>query len=437
MRRTQLIRLGLFQLGAGASSVIFLGVVNRVMAVELGINIQIVSILLSAHYLGGLLTMPLGHYTDTHPLGGYRRTFYALGGALVAAVCLALSPGVVLWLAANQGPLTFALGFLFFLVEGVGTAMAGTAFLALLADLTTEKERGPASGIAWTFLMVGIIAAGISIGVVLKPYSPAAFITLALAGAVLVVVLVLVALLGQEKRVVAAPASAAPARSFLAALRLLLSSAQARWFAAFLVLSLFSFFVQDVILEPFGGAVFGLSVAVTSRFNAYLGTGVILGMLLGGTVLIPRFGKPRITALGCWLMAAAFLGLAAAGLGGAPLARWLSLAITVLGFGSGVFTVGGVALMTDLTTAQQSGLFAGAWTLARNIATGLASLTGGALVNGASLLGATPGQAYAFVFALEAVGSVVSLIFLARVGVQAFQREVAGFTTQAAAQTME
>jgi MFS transporter, BCD family, chlorophyll transporter len=436
MRRRQLVRLGLFQLAAGSSSVIFLGVVNRVMAVELGINIQIVSVLLSAHYLGGLLTMPLGHYTDTHPLAGYRRTGYAIGGALVAALCLALSPGVVLWVAANQSLLAYVLGFLFFLLEGVGTAMAGTAFLALLADLTTERERGPASGIAWTLLMVGIIAAGISIGVFLKPYSPAAFISLALAGAVLVVVLVFVALLGQERRVASAARPAGPNRSFTASLRLLLRSAQARWFAAFLLLSLFSFFVQDVLLEPFGGAVFGLSVGVTSRFNAYLGTGVILGMLLGGTVLIPRFGKQRITAVGCWLMAAAFLGLALAGLGGAGLARWLSLAITVLGFGSGVFTVGGVALMTDLTTAQQSGLFAGAWTLARNIATGLASLTGGALVNTASQLGATPGQAYAFVFALEAAGSMISLIFLARVGVQAFQREVASFST-AAAQTMD
>lgn len=436
MRRTQLIRLGLFQLAAGSSSVIFLGVVNRVMVVELGINIQIVSILLSAHYLGGLLTMPLGHYTDTHPLAGYRRTYYALGGALVAAACLALAPGVVLWLAANQGPLTYVLAFLFFLLEGVGTAMAGTAFLALLADLTTEKERGPASGIAWTLLMVGIIAAGISIGVFLNPYSPAAFIAMALTGAVLVVVLVLVALLGQEKRVTPAAGPAAPARRFVAALRLVLRSRQARWFASFLLLSLFSFFLQEVILEPFGGEVFGLSAGVTARFNAYLGTGVILGMLLGGTVLIPRFGKHRITALGCWLMATAFLGLAGAGLGGPSLARWLSLAITVLGFGSGVFTVGGVSLMTDLTTAQQSGLFAGAWTLARNLATGLASLTGGALVHNFSLLGATVGQAYALVFALEALGSVVSLLFLARVGVEAFQREVAGFT-QAAAQTMD
>ena len=58
------------------------------------------------------------------------------------------------------------------------------------------------------------------------------------------------------------------------------------------------------------------------------------------------------------------------------------------------------------------------------------------LVNLAAQLGATPGQAYAFVFALEAAGSVISLLFLARVGVQTFQREVASFNT-AAAQTMD
>ena len=223
----------------------------------------------------------------------------------------------------------------------------------------------------------------------------------------------------------------------LASLRLLLSSSQSRWFAAFLLLSLFSFFIQDVILEPFGGAVFGLPANVTSRFNAYLGTGVILGMLLGGTVLIPRFGKQRITALGCWLTGLAFGGLALAGLGGPSQSHWLSLVISVLGFGSGVFTVGGVALMTDLTTAAHTGLFAGAWTLARNLATWLASLTGGALVHQFGVLGATPGQAYALVFFLEGLGSILSLVFLARVGVQVFQREVAGFTTQAAAQTMD
>ena len=344
---------------------------------------------------------------------------------------------MVFWLGANQAPLTYALAFVFFLLEGVGTAMAGTAYLALIADLTTEKERGPASGIAWTMLMVGIITAGISIGIFLDPYTPATFITMTLIAALFAVGMVLVALLGQERRLTAASAPVARVKGFVELLRLLLSSSQSRWFAAFLLLSLFSFFVQEAILEPFGGAVFGLPANVTTRFNAYLGTGVIIGMLLGGTVLIPRFGKHRITSLGLWLTGAGFGGLALAGLAGPSGAHWLSLVITLLGFGSGVFTVGGVALMTDLTTTAHTGLFAGAWTLARNIATWVASVTGGALVHTVNTFGATLAQSYSLVFFLEGVGSIASLIFLARVGVKAFQKEVSGFTTQAAAETMD
>src|SRR5690349_1957447 len=109
MRRLQLIRLGLFQLAAGSSSVFFLGLVNRVLNIELKIDIQTVTVLVGAHYLGGLLTLPFGHYSDTHPIAGYRRTVYAIGGTLVSALCLALTPSVVLWLGANPAPLPFVL----------------------------------------------------------------------------------------------------------------------------------------------------------------------------------------------------------------------------------------------------------------------------------------------------------------------------------------
>jgi BCD family chlorophyll transporter-like MFS transporter len=426
MQRARLLRLGLFQLAAGSTSVIFLGVVNRVMRVELGLDVFLVSLLVGGgHYLGGLITIPFGHYSDTHPVGGYRRSLYALVGALAAAACLAAAPAVVFWIAEHQGLLGYGLGFLFFFLEGLVTAMAGTAYLALIADLTTEKQRGPATGVVWTLLMVGIIVTGIGVGVILNPYSATAFITLALVGAALAGVLTVVALARQEPRLEQVPAALPPRLSLGASVRLLLRSRQARWFGAFLLLSLFSFFMQDVILEPFGGEVFHLDAAQTARFNAYLGTGVILGMLLGGLRLIPRFGKPRITALGCWLMAVAFALLAASGL--TQQARLLPLAITLLGFSSGLFTVGGVAMMMDLTAAQHTGLFAGAWTLVRSVATGPASVTGGALVSLIHSLGATAGQAYAVVFALEGLGVLIALLLLARVGVQRFQREVSSF----------
>ncbi|MBI4632182.1 MAG: MFS transporter, partial [Chloroflexi bacterium] len=79
MNRFQLLRLGLFQLAAGAVSVIFLGVVNRVMRVELGIDLFTVSVLVGGgHYLGALLAIPFGHYSDSHTVFCYRRSVYAL-----------------------------------------------------------------------------------------------------------------------------------------------------------------------------------------------------------------------------------------------------------------------------------------------------------------------------------------------------------------------
>jgi BCD family chlorophyll transporter-like MFS transporter len=432
MRRGRLLRLGLFQLAAGSSSVIFLGTVNRVMHVEFGLDVFLVSLLVGGgHYLGGLVSIPFGHYSDTHPVRGYRRTVYALAGALAAAACLAAVPFMVQWLAAHQTPLAWLVGFLFFLTEGIATAIGGTAYLALLADLTTERERGPATGVAWTMLMVGIIFTAIASGAIISPYSFAAFETLAWLGAGFALLLAVVALLGQEPRDLRPQSAwAAAGPGFAASLRLLLASRQARWFAAFLWVALFSFFMYDVLLEPFGGRVFDLPVAVTTRFNAYLGVGVILGMLLGGSVLIPRFGKPRITALGCWLMGGGFSLLALAGFAEAAWA--LNPAITLLGFGSGLFTVGGVALMMDMTASKHTGLFAGAWTLVRNLATGPASVTGGALVAGFGGLGATAGQAFGLVFALEAVGVMVAVFLLAHVGVQNFQREVASMGEVAA-----
>jgi BCD family chlorophyll transporter-like MFS transporter len=431
MQRSRLLRLGLFQLAAGSTSVIFLGVVNRVMRVELGLDLFVVSLLVGGgHYLGALVAIPFGHYSDTHRLAGYRRTAYALGGAVVTALLLAVSPFVAIWLSTHQTLPGFALGFLFFLLEGISTFIAGTAYLSLITDLTTETERGPATGVVWTMLMVGIIATGIGTGVILSRYSYSAFLTLTLAGAAFALLLALAALLGQEKRAPGSAPSIAPAPGLRASLRVIARSAQTRWFAAFLLLALFSYFMQDVILEPFGGEVFRLDAAHTARFNAYMGTGVILGMLLGGLALIPRFGKPRITALGCWLQAGAFALLAFASV--SQQVHWLSLAITVLGFGAGLFTVGGVALMMDMTSTEQTGLFVGAWTLIQALAKGPASIAGGALQTGFAALGATPAQAYAGVFAAEGLGVLVAVYLLSRVGVAAFRHEVASFGTLAA-----
>ncbi|HHH83603.1 MAG TPA: hypothetical protein ENL35_11540, partial [Chloroflexi bacterium] len=75
MKRRRFLRLGLFQMAAGGLSVLFLGVLNRVMRVELGMDLLTVSLLVGGgHYLGAVIAIPFGYYSDRHPLGGYRRT---------------------------------------------------------------------------------------------------------------------------------------------------------------------------------------------------------------------------------------------------------------------------------------------------------------------------------------------------------------------------
>lgn len=428
LSRSALLRLGLFQMAAGGLSVIFLGVLNRIMRVELGLDLFAVSLLVGGgHYLGALVAIPFGFFSDSHSIAGYRRTFYVLLGALVTASILAVAPWVVQWLSVSTSPVKFFLGFLFFLLEGISTYVAGTAFLALIADQTLPKERGRATAVVWTMLFLGIIATGIGTGIVLDEYSFDRMVTLFLIGSAVAVSLSLIALVGQEKR--RQQAREKPIGRLADALRMVLQSRNSRYFGIFLLLSMFSFFMQDVILEPFGGEVLGLTLGATTRFNAFMGVGLIASMLMGGIYIIPRKGKRWVTELGCWILIAAFLALASTAFmesGGA-----IVIIVTMIGLGGGLFTVGGVALMMDMTLSEHTGLFVGAWTLIQALARGPASLASGGLFNIFSNLGASAAQGYGSVFLVEAIGLGISLIFLRQVAVTDFQMEAYAFITHA------
>jgi len=421
MSRGALLRLGLFQLAAGGLSVLFLGVLNRVLRVELGLDLFTVSLLVGGgHYLGALVAIPFGFFSDTHPVAGYRRTVYILLGAIVTAGVLISSPWVGIWIANSTTTPKLVLGFMFFLLEGIATFIAGTAYLALIADRTTEEERGQATGVVWTMLLVGIIMTGIGTSFVLGEYSFDALVTLFTVGGTIAVSFALIALIGQEKR--QKIEISRTKTQFVDALRTVVSSKHSRLFAIFLLLSMFSFFMQDVILEPFGGEVLGLSLAETTRFNVYMGIGLISSMLFGGMVLIPRKGKRWVTEVGCWIMVGAFAALSTSALG--EMKGGLPWIIAALGLGSGLFTVGGVALMMDMTSSAHTGLFVGAWTLVQALAKGPASLASGGLYSLFVGLGAPASQGYGGVFALEALGVLLSILFLRQVAIKDFRQEV-------------
>ncbi len=427
MRLTVIFRLGLRQFAAGMLSVVVLGILNRVMKVELGLELGLVSLVLSAHYFAAPLAIPLGHRSDYRAYRGYHRTPYIAAGTAVTALATLLAPLMALFIADQAGhPLAVAVGVLLFLLMGAGMYTAGTAYLSLVTDLTEPEERGRVVSIIWGMMMVGILG-GVFLGTrMLMQYTPERLIALHAVVAGLVVVLTAVAVWGQEH-----PHAARPSEEALSprqALRVLTASRQTRLFFAFMSLGLFFIFLQQVVLEPFGGDVFGMSVRETTLFNAYQMAGVLLGMGLAGGLIVRRLGKRTTAGLGALVAAAAFALLAGAAAGRDP--SLVPPVIFLMGLGMGFFNVGGLSLMMDLTAEGRVGLFMGAWTLAQALANGFSGVGGGVLHDlGMALFQAEP-AAYALVFAVEATGLLGMIFVLRQVDVEAFRREVARLSRQ-------
>src|SRR3989304_1934636 len=99
MRLTTILRLGLRQFAAGTLSVLTLGILNRIMKVEMGLDLTLVSVVISAHYFVAPLAVPLGHRSDTRPYRrpdgtSLHRSPYILAGAALTALTTALAPFV-------------------------------------------------------------------------------------------------------------------------------------------------------------------------------------------------------------------------------------------------------------------------------------------------------------------------------------------------------
>ena len=150
MTITRLVRLGLRQFAAGILSILALGILNRVMKVELGIDLGLVSLGIGLHYFAAPIAIPLGNRSDHRPYFGRHRIPYILAGAALSALMTIAAPNVALWMGGSQSSAgSVAAGAAVFLLLGVGIYAAGTAYMALLADLTMRQSaagRSPSSG---------------------------------------------------------------------------------------------------------------------------------------------------------------------------------------------------------------------------------------------------------------------------------------------------
>ncbi|HEX9695273.1 MAG TPA: MFS transporter [Actinomycetota bacterium] len=427
-----LLRLGLREFSAGLASVMILGVLNRVMKVELGISLAVTAAVLATYNFAAPFALMIGHRSDTKPIFGRKRSPYIIGGALITGACVIAAPHVA---GRLQHGVTFgavATSVALFVAMGIGMYGSGTVFFALLADIAPAAERGHAASIVYLELMAGILAGVALTGAVVEDGAGNLPTLFALAG-VLVVAFSTLAVWGMEKRTRPATRDEpdelyVPLRK---AVRGLAAIPQVRAFFAFMVLSTVFLFLQQAVLEPFGGDVLGYSVRATSAFNAIMTIGIVVGMLLAGRPWAEQYGHATIARWALMAAAASFAGLAAAAAASAAPPAWLS--IMGIGLASGLFNVAVLALMMGMADKRRTALFMGTWTVAHAIADGSAVAGGGAIFELArGILGSVPGG-YATVFAIEAIGLALCIPLLARVNPKRFAEEAQAIDVEAIA----
>jgi MFS transporter, BCD family, chlorophyll transporter len=435
-----MIRLGLFQMGLGMMSVMVFGVLNRVLIKELAVPSTIATVILALTLFVAPSRIIFGQLSDTKPLFGYHRTGYVWLGAagLVTNAIIAVqvmwqlgaSLKMVGWTIPTYG--WAGLLGLIFALYGLSVSMCSTPFATLLVDITDEDDRSRLVAVDWSMLIGGTIVGAITIGALLKSLEINATITevqvqinrLFFIIPAIVCILTLVATWGVEKKYsrfanrVGRPQTGSQL-SLGRAISILTANRQTQIFFTFLVVMTLGLFIQDPILETYGGEVFNLPVGKTAALNAFWGGGTLMGLSLAGFWCIPKLGKQKTARLGCMLVATSMLWVIVAGFTHNPV--FLQLALLLFGICSGLVTTGAITLMLDLTVPETAGTFIGAWGLSQALARGLATVFGGIALDIGKLIMPNIVLAYGFVFCFQALAMIIAVRLLDRVNVREFQ----------------
>ena len=214
-----------------------------------------------------------------------------------------------------------------------------------------------------------------------------------------------------------------PRTSWKTYARVLTDNPQIKLFFVYLVLMLSAILGQDILLEPFGGEAFLLSVSATTRITSIWGGCVLVALLLAG-LLEGRVGKRRVAFWGALGAMLAFSLIALSGF--VTMKSLFYFGVILLGLSTGLATVSNLSLMLDMTTVGNVGLYIGTWGMANALARGAGAVVTGAVRDTVTALTQNQLAGYGLVFILEAVVLAISLLLLSRIDVGAFRRNAEG-----------
>jgi BCD family chlorophyll transporter-like MFS transporter len=377
----RLVRLSLFQVSVGLAMVLLSGTLNRVMIVELDVSATLVAAMVALPLLFAPLRALVGHRSDQHvSFLGWRRVPYLFFGTMLQFGGLAIMPFALLILSGDtHGPIWIGhvSAALAFLLVGAGLHTTQTAGLALANDLATPETRPRVVAFLYVMLLVGMVLAALLFGALLETFSEVRLIQVIQGAAVLSLALNVVALWKQEAR---APERTRPDRErppFREAWASFSAGGRVGRLLVAVGLGTAAFGMQDVLLEPYGGEVLGLSVSATTVLTALLAGGSLIAFAGAARRLKAGDDPYRLSAVGALVGIAAFSAVVFAGPLEAP--NLFRAGTAGIGFGAGLFAVGTLVAAMQLAEEGSSGIALGAWGAVQASALGVAVASGGAL----------------------------------------------------------
>lgn len=419
----RLLRLSLFQVSVGMAVVLLTGTLNRVMIVEMGVPAWLVSVMIALPLVFAPLRALIGFRSDIYRSAiGWRRVPFIWFGTLLQFGGLAIMPFALILLSGegNASPVVGQAGAaLAFLLVGAGLHTTQTAGLALATDLAPRETRPRVVALLFVTLLLGMLISALVFGWLLADFSQLRLIRVIQGAAMVTMGLNLLALWKQESLDPGRTADTGPRPAFRDAWRGLLAQQRAGRLLLAVALGTAAFTMQDVLLEPFGGEVLGLSVSATTVLTALFAAGTLCAFMWSARCLTRGMDPHRLAGYGAvvGIVAFAVVTLVAA----LPSALAFRIGVFLIGVGGGLFAVGTLTAAMNLASRTGSGLALGAWGAVQATATGLGIAVGGMLRDGVSVLAENgalgpaltgPSTGYGFVYQVEVLLLFITLVVI-------------------------
>jgi len=419
----RLLRLSLFQVSVGMAAVLLTGTLNRVMIVELGLPVWLVATMVALPLVFAPFRALIGFRSDVYESKlGWRRVPFIWMGTLLQFGGFAIMPFALILLSGDSnGPPIYgqAGAALAFLLVGAGMHTTQTAGLALATDLAPAETRPRVVALLFVSLLLGMFISALVFGLLLTDFSQLRLIKVVQGAAAVTMVLNIIALWKQESRDPRRTTRKESDPTFKEAWQLLTKNNGSIRLLVAVALGTIGFAMQDVLLEPFGGQILGLSVASTTVLTALFTGGALIAFAIAARCLSRDTDPHRLAGYGALIGVFAFAIVA---LISVLQSVWaFRVGVVLIGLGSGLFAVGTLSAAMNLATSAGSGLALGAWGAVNATATGIGIFAGGALRDGfTSLMTAgylwpgfsSPAAGYAFVYQIEVFLMFATLIVI-------------------------